>query len=123
MDLIISPLLSFVTCLKLFHWRTHSYVMHKASNKLLDKLDPLIDEFVETLQGVRGERVANLRDYIQCKDISDTEIVLFTKTFITWLNETLPTLLNPGVENNLLTIRDDMLNGLDRFLYLISFQK
>ena len=33
--------------LKLYHWSTRSYHRHQASDMLINKLDPLIDRFVE----------------------------------------------------------------------------
>ena len=33
--------------IKLYHWQTHSYSRHKATDEVIENLDKNIDEFVE----------------------------------------------------------------------------
>ncbi len=40
--------------LKLLHWQTRSYAHHKALDWLLERLEPLVDRWVETFQGLHG---------------------------------------------------------------------
>ena len=36
---------------KLYHWKTHSYATHKATDELYSKLNDNIDHFIEVLLG------------------------------------------------------------------------
>ena len=42
---------------KLFHWKTHSYATHKATDELYGKLNEDIDKFIEILLGKTGSRI------------------------------------------------------------------
>ena len=42
---------------KLFHWKTHSYATHKATDELYSKLNDDIDKFIEVLLGKTGSRI------------------------------------------------------------------
>ena len=42
---------------KLFHWKTHSYATHKATDELYSKLNDDIDKFIEILLGKTGFRI------------------------------------------------------------------
>ena len=42
---------------KLFHWKTHSYATHKATDELYSKLNEDIDKFIEILLGKTGSRI------------------------------------------------------------------
>jgi hypothetical protein len=40
--------------IKLYHWQTMSYSRHKATDEVLEKLDALIDRYVEVYMGKYG---------------------------------------------------------------------
>ena len=42
---------------KLFHWKTHSYATHKATDELYSKLNDDIDKFIEVLLGKTGSMI------------------------------------------------------------------
>ena len=42
---------------KLYHWKTHSYATHKATDQLYDSLNDNIDKFIEVLLGKTGTRI------------------------------------------------------------------
>ena len=54
---IVSSLLGFRNQIKLYHWKTQIYSKHKASDDFLEKMDGLIDKFVEVMIGSRGAKV------------------------------------------------------------------
>ena len=41
--------LEMLMMVKLFHWKTHSYATHKATDDLYDSLNDNIDKFIEFL--------------------------------------------------------------------------
>jgi DNA-binding ferritin-like protein len=42
---------------KLYHWKTHSYATHKATDELYTKFNEHIDRFIEVLLGKTGSRI------------------------------------------------------------------
>ena len=49
--------LEMLMMVKLFHWKTHSYATHKATDGLYDSLNEHIDNFIEVLLGKTGSRI------------------------------------------------------------------
>ena len=67
---VVIKFLEILTAIKLYHWKTHNYATHKATDDLNDKLHDNVDSFVEVLLGKRGDRVnltnkkqLSLKDY------------------------------------------------------------
>ena len=58
--------LEMLMMVKLFHWKTHSYATHKATDGLYDDLNGHIDNFIEVLLGKTGSRI----DLMNQKSIS-----------------------------------------------------
>jgi hypothetical protein len=48
---IITLMLTLRNQIKIYHWQTMKYPRHKATDKLVDKLDDNIDMFVEVYMG------------------------------------------------------------------------
>ena len=46
---IVQTFLEMLNTVKLYHWKTHSYAQHKATDELYSKLNENIDTFVEIL--------------------------------------------------------------------------
>jgi hypothetical protein len=123
---IVKIFLQFLITIKLYHWNTLSYSTHKATDELYSKLNEGIDTFVEVLLGKKsGSRInisnnqtISLRNYS-----SNTEIKKQTvdfKQFLIGLNS------NPNLKNiensDLFNIRDEILQNIDQFLYLLSLK-
>ena len=49
--------LEMIMMVKLFHWKTHSYATHKATDELYASLNEHIDSFIEVLLGKTGSRI------------------------------------------------------------------
>jgi len=110
---------------KIFHWKTHSYAAHKASDELYDKLNSTIDHFIEVLLGKSGYRT-NLtkHKYIRLLDLNsqqdfEREIQYF-KGYLVGLNNNKAMQLMSNTD--LYNIRDEILGDLNQFLYLLSFR-
>jgi len=56
-DTIVLNFLQILNTVKLYHWKTHSYSQHKATDKLYGQLNDNIDTFVETMLGKHGNRL------------------------------------------------------------------
>lgn len=110
---------------KLFHWKTHSYPTHKATDDLYTKLNANMDEFVEVLLGKTGLRTDLMnKKHIRLVDLTSIdslrrEIDKF-KSYLVGLtdNATMKKMANTDLYN----IRDTILGDLDQFLYLLTFK-
>uniref|UniRef100_A0A6C0HD52 Ferritin/DPS protein domain-containing protein n=1 Tax=viral metagenome TaxID=1070528 RepID=A0A6C0HD52_9ZZZZ len=121
---IVVKFLSILNIVKIYHWKTHSYATHKATDELYSKLNDDIDHFVEVLLGKIGNRV----DLTKCKSIPvrdftsleqmKREIVNF-KSYLVGLdsNKVMHIMSNSDLYN----IRDEILGDLNQFMYLLTF--
>lgn len=117
---IILTFLEILNTIKLYHWKTHSYATHKATDELQSKLADNIDTFVETMLGKNGHRVQltsvksiPLNDF---NEIGDFKVTINAfKSFLTNLRLS-------QADMDLLNIRDEMLGHVNQFLYLLTFE-
>jgi hypothetical protein len=117
--------LEILNLIKLYHWKTHSYATHKATDELSSKLHENVDSFIEILLGKRGDRI-NLRHvkHISLKDFDSVsefkrEMEKFKGYLVNLDNESaLKTMSNSDIYN----IRDEMLANINQFLYLLTFK-
>jgi len=127
---IVMKFLVVLNMTKLYHWKTHNYAAHKASDELFDVLNKNIDRFVEVMLGkINGERV-NL-DNVKMIPLIDfpsgnhfdedmkREINHFKNYLVDLDNEPI---LKAMSNSDLFTIRDEMLAALNQFLYLLSLK-
>ena len=111
--------------IKLFHWKTHSYPTHKATDDLYGKLNEHIDHFIEILLG-KTEIRTNLLNYrkISLIDLSSNEQLKREiekyKAYLVDLSEN--SFILKMSNTDLLNIRDEILGDLNQFLYLLTFK-
>jgi len=117
--------LEILMMVKLFHWKTHSYATHKATDELYTKLNANIDRFIEVLLGKTNSRIyitktqsLPLHDFNNV-DVFKGKIESF-KSYLVDLNE--QPLIKKMSNADLLTIRDEILADLNQFLYLLTFK-
>jgi hypothetical protein len=118
---IVLKYLAFLNMVKLYHWKTHSYATHEATDSLYKDLNEKIDQFVEVMMGKFGIRV-DLTDVktLELRDFNDVapflEEINEFKSYLVSLND------NPGMNTmknyDLITIRDEILAYINKFLYL-----
>lgn len=109
--------------LKIYHFQTSSYSRHKAVDDLVNTLTEKLDLFMEILQGSRNMklRINNNHNYITFKNIEDKNIVMLLHSFKKWLINGLSTYIKP-LDTDLITLRDDMLGGVNQTLYLFTLK-
>lgn len=117
--------LEMLMMVKLFHWKTHSYATHKATDELYEKLNENIDHFIEVLLGKTGSRIDLMgQKSISLIDLSSQEKlkskIMSLKNYFVGLdnNKALSTMSN----SDLFNIRDEILGNLNQFLYLLTFK-
>jgi len=122
---IVKMFLQMLNTVKLYHWKTHSFSQHKATDKLYGELNSNIDNFVETMLGKNGSRV----NLTSCKSIPlfdfdnvsnfEKEIEVY-KTFLINMNK--DDSINITNNSDLLNIRDEILGSLNKFTYLLTLK-
>jgi len=117
--------LEMLMMVKLFHWKTHSYATHKATDELYSKLNENIDRFIEVLLGKTNSRVYITKTRsLPIYDFNNVEIfkakIQAFKSYLVDLNE--EPFIKKMSNADLLTIRDEILADLNQFLYLLTFK-
>lgn len=108
---IVFIFLEFVNTVKLYHWNTHSYAEHKATDELYESLNKNIDKFVEVMLG--NKRLPSIKKKITLENTT-------RKVFVTKVNHFKDFLLKLNMAPDLMNIRDDILTDVDQFIYLLS---
>ena len=111
--------------IKLYHWKTHSYATHKATDELYAKLNEHIDKFVEVLLGKTEIRTNLLNCHkISLIDLTSNEElkreIETCKSYLVDLSKN--SFLLHMTNTDLLNIRDEILGDLNQFLYLLTFK-
>jgi hypothetical protein len=124
-DTIVIMFLQMLNTVKLYHWKTHNYAQHKATDELYSKLNENIDSFVEIMLGKTGARVnltgkksLPLLDYTNVEDFKK-EIERY-KVFLISMNKDAG--LNITNNSDLLNVRDELLGNMNQFTYLLTFK-
>lgn len=120
---VVQKFMELLTMIKLYHWKTHSYSQHKATDELYEKLNENIDKFVEVLLGKSKHRVTMMENKMKMYDLEDKmelkEHIFEYRQFLIDLNQDFST----KKDSDLFSIRDDILADLNQFLYLLTFDK
>jgi hypothetical protein len=114
--MIVKKFLNIQQNIRLYHWTTKIYTQHVVSGQLYEKLDQLIDKFIETLMGK--------------KDISFTKIIVSTKKMtkddmfndLKNFNNYLLKLKFEKNDSDLQNIRDEILGDINRFMFLLKLK-
>ena len=111
--------------IKLFHWNTHSYATHKATDKLYSSFNENMDKFTEVLLGKSGQRidlynVKHIRlEYLISTDKLKQRIESFKSYLVSLDNKPAMKLMS---NSDLLNIRDELLGNMNQFLYLLTLK-
>ena len=122
---VVVKFLEMLNLIKLYHWKTHSYATHKATDDLNTKLSANVDSFVEVLLGKRGDRVNLIhKKHISLMDFDSVEgfkreMERF-KGYLVGLDNCAA--LKSMSNSDLYNIRDEMLSNINQFLYLLTFK-
>ena len=115
--------LEMLLMVKLFHWKTHSFATHKATDELYDSLNDHVDKFIEVLLGKTGDRIDLMKHKtislvdLNSNDKLKSKIEIF-KGYLVGLSDNKSIMTN----TDLLNIRDEILGDLNKFLYLLTFK-
>jgi len=120
---IVKEFLSIQQNVRLYHWTTTSYNQHIVSGELYEKLDNLIDKFIETFLG-KLYKIEFDTMTITSTPLTQDTIITCLKKFKQFLMGELQLLLSNGKlkNNDLINIRDDILGEVNRFLFLLRLK-
>jgi DNA-binding ferritin-like protein len=116
---IILTFLEILTIIKLFHWKTTQYSVHKSTDELYSSIQELMDTFVEQLMGTLDSRINMTSHSIPISDCNTLES--FKKHIIRFKNY-LEHLKLPHTYYDLYTVRDELLGKVNKFIYLYSLK-
>lgn len=120
---LVSVFLEMLNMVKLYHWKTHSYAQHKATDDLYASLNANVDKFIEVLLGKDAKRIKMMEKKIELIDpvnVTDFKSRIYEyREFLTDMNVN----FNEIRDSDLLSIRDDLLADINQFLYLMTFRK
>ena len=111
---MVATLMEMLDTVKLYHWRTHSYSEHKATDNLHEALSEQVDSFVEKLLGSKHTRsnLTHLRMNAYNTLPALKRRIEYYKRYLRGMPASLGT--------DLLNIRDELLGSLNQFSYLLS---
>ena len=120
---IVQKFMELLTMVKLYHWKTHSYSQHKATDELYEKLNENIDKFIEVLLGKDESRIRMLEkriDLVDATNVKDFKSRIYEyREFLIEMNM----YFDAKRDTDLLNIRDEILGDINQFLYLMTFDK
>jgi hypothetical protein len=111
--------------IKLYHWKTHSYATHKATDDLYSKINENMDKFIEVLLGKSGMRIDLMnKKQISLYDLNNQDQLInkinsFKGYLVNLTNHKAMKIIS---NTDLLNIRDEILGDMNQFLYLLSFK-
>jgi len=105
--------------MKLYHWKTKPY-SRKETDQLHEKISEATDRFIEVLIGKTPARIQKVEDKIKLYDFDNkTQLkdkIFEFRQFLIDLNHLFPSKKN----EDLLSIRDEMLESVNQFLYFFT---
>ena len=125
---VITKLLQMLITVKLYHWNTMTYSVHKATDELYGELNTLMDQFVEVLLD-KHDNVSEKKKHdilnintLHVKNYKDNGLfkksVEDFKTYLIGLN----TMFSRSKNSDLMNIRDEILALLNKISYLLTFK-
>lgn len=111
---IVATMTEMLHTIKLHHWRTHSYSVHKATDNLHEALSEQVDSFVEKLLGSKRTRATLTHMPLRaCNTLPELKRrIEYYKRYLKSMPASLGT--------DLLNIRDELLGSLNQFSYMLT---
>ena len=107
--------------LKIFHWQTKGLARHEAFAKIRDKVEDLMDDFVEEAMGQYGrftlEDDSKTLNLINLSEAKPTDMVETICEALRQLTEQ----IDPK-DTNLLNLRDEILGSMQKLKYLLTLE-
>lgn len=119
---ILQVMLLLRNQVKLYHWQTFEYSRHKATDKLVEKLDESIDKFTEVFMGKYGRPHFTAKNgTLKLHDITDKKAINTLNDCVNYLIKDLPKKLKK-TDTDLLNIRDEILADINQARYMFTLK-
>jgi len=118
---IINEFLSIQQYIRIYHWTTPVYNQHIVSGQLYEKLDALIDKFVETFLGKNKLTFEPFTITVSSNTNIVSSLIRFKQFLITDLELAMNSksiMKNTDLKN----IRDEMLGDVNQSIYLLKLK-
>jgi DNA-binding ferritin-like protein len=118
----IQKTMDFLATIKMYHWTTDSYPTHKSTDKIYEKLQELMDLYVETSLGHYNNKkfIENKIKCIKITNITNKKTLYkYTQNYKASLKY-IRNKLEDKKESEIINVIDDVLTELDVFLYLLT---
>lgn len=120
---LVNHFLELLMIIKVYHWKTHSYSEHKATDNLYDQLNENIDKFVEIMLGKTNSRLNMKNKSIVFTDPNTkNNLKKIINNYKILLEDKITLYIGLSKNTDLLNIRDEILGNLNQFLYLLTFK-
>lgn len=107
--------------IKINHWQTKSDARHRAFGQFYEKMDDLIDTFLESAMGKYGRFVLDEENKnFSLQNLSELDLKGMCKTVreaLVQIGEQLD-----ETDTDLLNIRDEMIGEVNKLLYLLTLE-
>jgi hypothetical protein len=105
--------------LKVLHWQTKSHAKHLAFGETYDKLDEIIDLYVEVAIGKYGRFTLTDDDRVlNINNLSDIDLI----SMISVASEVISTMEIDEKDTDLLNLRDEILTQVSKLSYLLTLR-
>lgn len=107
--------------IKLYHWQTHVYARHIATDKQLAEIEEQIDSFVEVYIGKYGRpKISGKNSVITLQNLTEAGACRIVKAAIKHLQTVVTRSLDSKLDSELITIKDDLIKNMGQLLYLFT---
>ena len=120
---LIKVFMEMLHMIKLYHWNTHSYSQHKATDELHERLSANIDKFVEVFLGKKGSRLRHLDESIRLINARHTHNFKNQMYEYREFMISMSDCFHKTRDSDLLNIRDEILADINQFLYLLTLNE
>ncbi len=108
--------------IKLYHWQTKVYSRHIATDKALETLDRIIDEYVEVYIGKYGRpKMTTKSGTIHLQNLSEAGATRMIMASVKYLEGPLTKKLK-SIDTDLMNLRDELIATLNQLLYLFTLK-
>ena len=108
--------------IKLYHWQTHIYARHMATDKMLETLDKSIDSYVEIYIGKYGRPKINGKNgLIHLQNLSEAGASRMIIAALKYIQGPLTKTLHE-IDTDLINIRDELVGDAEQLKYLLTFK-
>lgn len=118
---MIHVMLTLRNQMKIYHWQTHKYSRHVATDGLTAKLDELIDTFVETYMGKYGRpKFSAKTGQIRLGNFTESSAHSLLEEGIHYMQTHVTKKLDAKKDTDLLNLRDEIIAELNKVRYLFT---